>query len=56
MEEARDAVESVFTDIQRAPLIRATKMNVAASRVFVDFLFVDNGVRLDSIVRRGEIS
>jgi hypothetical protein len=50
MEEAREAVES-FTDIQCASLIRATKMNAAASQVFVDFLFVDNSVQPDSIVR-----
>jgi hypothetical protein len=29
-------------DKKRAPLIRATKMNAAPGRLFVDFLFVGN--------------
>jgi hypothetical protein len=39
-----------LVDNQRASLIRATKMNSAPSRLFVDFLFVDNSVQIDSIV------
>jgi hypothetical protein len=46
MEEQPEApVESALPDIQRAPLIRATKMNAAPADVFVDFLFVDNNVQ-----------
>jgi hypothetical protein len=33
---------------KRALLIRATKMNVAAGRLFVDFLFVDSHTKIDS--------
>jgi len=29
-------------------MIRATKMNAAPGRLFVDFLFVDNSVDIDS--------
>ena len=36
------AIKSALLDTQRALLIRATKMNAATSRLFVDFLFVDN--------------
>jgi hypothetical protein len=41
-EGSQTAVESALVDNQRASLIRAIKMNAAASRLFVDFLFVDN--------------
>jgi hypothetical protein len=41
-EESQTAVESALVDNQRSSLIRATKMNAAPSRLFVDFLFVDN--------------
>jgi hypothetical protein len=44
MREAKDAVESTLVNNQRALLIRATKMNAAPHRLFVDFLFVDNSV------------
>jgi hypothetical protein len=50
MREAKDAVESALVDKQRASPIRATKMNAAPHRLFVDFLFVDNSVQIDSIV------
>jgi hypothetical protein len=49
MKEARNAVESAPADNQRASLIRATKMNVPSSRLFVDFLFVGRGRRVDSV-------
>ena len=39
---SQTVVESALPDNQRASLIRATKMNAASSRLFVDFLFVDN--------------
>jgi hypothetical protein len=42
MSEAKNAVKSALVDNQRASLIRATKMNAASARLFVDFLFVDN--------------
>ncbi len=45
---SQTAVESALADNQRALLIRATKMNAASSRLFVDFLFVDNRVQIDS--------
>jgi hypothetical protein len=51
MKEAKNAVESALLDNQRAPLIRATKMNAAPSRLFVDFLFVDNNAKIDSACR-----
>jgi hypothetical protein len=35
-------------DNKRAPLIRATKMNVGSERLFVDFLFVDSHTKIDS--------
>jgi hypothetical protein len=41
-EGSQTAVESGLLDIQRVLLIRATEMNAAASRLFVDSLFVDN--------------
>jgi hypothetical protein len=47
---SQTAVESALLDNQRASLIRATKMNAATSPLFVDFLFVDNGGQIDSIV------
>jgi hypothetical protein len=42
MKEASNTEESARVDNQRALLIRATKMNAASNRLFVDFLFVDN--------------
>jgi hypothetical protein len=45
---SQTAVESALLDNQRALLIQATKMNVAASRLLVDFLFVDNSGQIDS--------
>jgi hypothetical protein len=45
MEEPEAHVESALPDIQRASLIRATKMNVATRGVFIDFQFVDNSVQ-----------
>jgi hypothetical protein len=47
-EGSQTAVESARVDNQRALPIRATKMNAAASRLFVDFLFVDNSGQNDS--------
>jgi hypothetical protein len=47
-EGSQTAVESARLDNQRASLIRATKMNAAPGRLFVDFLFVDNSVDIDS--------
>jgi len=41
-EGSQTAVKSALLDTQRALLIRATEMNAATSRLFVDFLFVDN--------------
>jgi hypothetical protein len=35
-------------DNKRAPLIRATKMNVAPGRLFVDFLLFDSHMKIDS--------
>jgi hypothetical protein len=49
MKEAKVAVESALVDNQRALLIRAIKMNAASHRLFVDFLFVDNSVQIDSM-------
>jgi hypothetical protein len=49
MKQARDAVELASVDNQRASLIRATKMNAASSRLFIDFLFVDNCGQIDSM-------
>jgi hypothetical protein len=46
-EGSQTAVESAFPDNQRASLIRATKMNTALNRLFVDFLFVDNSVQIE---------
>jgi hypothetical protein len=37
-----------LADNQRVSLIRATKTNATPSRLFVDFLFVDNGEQIDS--------
>jgi hypothetical protein len=51
MKEAKNAVESALLDNQRASPIRATKMNAASHRLFVDFLFVDNCVQIDSRAR-----
>jgi hypothetical protein len=48
MKEARNAVESAPADNQRASPIRATKMNATSSRLFVDFLFVGYGGKIDS--------
>ena len=45
---SQTAVESARVDNQRALPIRATKMNAAASRLFIDFLFVDNSGQNDS--------
>jgi hypothetical protein len=42
MKKAKAAVESASVDKKREPLIRATKMNAARGRLFVDFLFVDD--------------
>jgi hypothetical protein len=50
MREANNAVESALPDNRCAFLIRATKMNGARRRLFVDFLFVDGGRQIDSIV------
>jgi hypothetical protein len=50
MKEAKDAVESALVDNHRASLIRATKMSAATNRLFVDFLFVYNGLQIDSII------
>jgi hypothetical protein len=47
-EGSQAAVESARVDNQRALPIRATKMNATASRLFVDFLFVDNSGQNDS--------
>jgi hypothetical protein len=47
-EGSQTAVESALPDNQRASLIRATKMSAAPGRLFVDFLFVDNSVDIDS--------
>src|ERR1700748_1120499 len=47
-EGSQTAVESALPDNRRALLIRATKMNAAPGRLFVDFLFVDNSVDIDS--------
>jgi hypothetical protein len=46
MKEARNAVESAPADNQRASPTRATKMNAASSRLFIDFLFVANRAQL----------
>ena len=48
-ERSQSVVESALVDNQHASVIRATKMNAAASRLFVDFLFVDNSRQNDSI-------
>jgi len=40
--EPKAPVKLAPVDIQRDLLIRATKMNGAPRRLFVDFLFVDN--------------
>jgi hypothetical protein len=45
---SQTAVESARVDNQRALPIRATKMNAAASRLLIDFLFVDNSGQNDS--------
>jgi hypothetical protein len=50
MKAAKEAVESALLDHQRVLLIRATKMSAATNRLFVDFLFVDNSVQIDSII------
>ena len=47
---SQTAVEAALADNQRASVIRATKMNAAPNRLFVDFLFVDNSVQIDSII------
>ena len=47
-EGSQTAVESARVDNQRALPIRATKMNAAASRLFIDFLLVDNSGQNDS--------
>jgi len=47
-EGSQTAVESARVDNQRALPIRATKMNAAASRLFIDFSFVDNSGQNDS--------
>jgi hypothetical protein len=49
MKQARNAAELASVDNQRASLIRATKMNAASSRLFIDFLFVDNCGQIDSM-------
>jgi hypothetical protein len=49
MKQARNASELASVDNQRASLIRATKMNAASSRLFVDFLFVGNSEQTDSM-------
>jgi hypothetical protein len=51
MKKSQDRREIGVTNKKRAPLIRATKMNVAPGRLFVDFLFVDNHTKIDSIER-----
>jgi hypothetical protein len=51
MEGSQTAVESALPDNQRASLIRVTKMNAAPGRLFVDFLFVDNSVHIDSMAQ-----
>jgi hypothetical protein len=43
-------VESALPDNRRAFPIRATKMNATRSRLFVNFLFVDDSGKIDSIV------
>jgi len=48
-EGSQIAVESALPDKKRASPIRATKMNAAPSRLFVDFLFVDNSGQIDSM-------
>jgi len=48
MKKAKAAVESASVDKKRAPLIRATKMNAAPGRLFVDFLFVGDETHADS--------
>jgi hypothetical protein len=48
-EGSQTAVESALPDNQRASSILATKMNAAPSRLFVDFLFVDNSGQIDSM-------
>jgi hypothetical protein len=48
MQQAKGAVESALPNNQRAVPIRATKMNVAPQRLFVDFLFVDKSGQIDS--------
>jgi hypothetical protein len=48
--EVKHAVESALPDNRRAFLIRATKMNGARRRLFVDLLFVDDSGKIDSIV------
>ena len=47
-EGSQTAVKSALPDDQRASPIRATKMNAAPGRLFVDFLFVDKSVYIDS--------
>ena len=47
-EGSQTAVESALPDNQRASMIRATKINAAPGRLFVDFLFVDNSGQNDS--------
>src|SRR5579859_4768047 len=54
MKKAKAAVESALVDNQRALLIRAIKMNAAPHRLFVDFLFVDNRVQIDSMSKSNE--
>jgi len=52
MKQAKDAVESARVDNQRASPIRSTKMNATPSPLFVDFLFVDNNVKIDSMTMK----
>jgi hypothetical protein len=56
MKEAKDAAESALADNQRASLIRATKMNAAACRLFIDFLFVASSAQIDSILPKRRLS
>jgi hypothetical protein len=51
---SQTAVESALPDNQRASLIRATKMNAAPSRLFVDFLLVDNSGKLIRLLGSNE--
>jgi hypothetical protein len=48
MREAKTPWSRRLADNQRVSLIRATKTNATPSRLFVDFLFVDNGEQIDS--------